>query len=195
MALYSIESEQCLGMSHSGAVTVNGESAVELSDEEVDILVKLIKEKESTDVKELGLKNLHPDIYEKLRKAYYQMAYDAEEMHWLWEGYHNGYYEYDFDELMAYCEKELGFSFEFKPEEYFDEDDLEYYKEDPESYEDEIYDVKSEAFQEWLSDYVSGLSDDEARDFFYNHMDADLNLDDVDYTVEIPQAIIAKAQQ
>ena len=36
MALYSIESEQCLGMSHHGAVTVNGASAVELSDEEVD---------------------------------------------------------------------------------------------------------------------------------------------------------------
>ena len=195
MALYSIESEQCLGMSHSGAVTVNGESAVELSDEEVDILVKLIKEKGSTDVKELDLENLHPGIYEKLREAYYNMAYDAEEIHWLWEGYYNGYFEYDDDELMAYCEKELGFSFEFKPEEYFDEDDLEYYKEDPESYEDEIYDVKCEAFQEWLSDYVSGLSDDEARDFFYNHMDADLNLDDVDYTVEIPQAIIAKAQQ
>jgi hypothetical protein len=35
MALYSIESEQCLGMSHHGAVTVNGESAVELSDQEV----------------------------------------------------------------------------------------------------------------------------------------------------------------
>ena len=195
MALYSIESEQCLGMSHSGAVTVNGESAVELSDEEVDILVKLIKEKESTDVKELDLETLHPDIYEKLREAYYDMAYRAEEMHWLWEGYENGYFEYDDDKLMAYCEKELGFSFEFKPEEYFDEDDLEYYKEDPESYEDEIYDMKYEAFQKWLSDYVSGLSDDEARDFFYNHMDADLNLDDIDYTVEIPQAIIAKAQQ
>ena len=193
MALYSIESEQCLGMSHSGAVTVNGESAVELSDEEVDILVKLIKEKDSTDVGDLDLEHLHPDIYEKLRKAYYQMAYDAEEIHWLWEGYYNGYYEYDDDELMAYCEKELGFSFEFKPEEYFDEDDLEYYKED--SYEDEIYDVKCEAFHEWLSDYVSGLSDDEAREFFYDHMDADLNLDDIDYTVEIPQAIIAKAQQ
>ena len=195
MALYSIESEQCLGMSHSGAVTVNGESAVELSDEEVDILVKLIKEKDSTDVKDLDLEHLYPDIYEKLREAYYNMAYDAEEMHWLWEGYYNGYFEYDDDELMAYCEKELDFSFEFKPEEYFDEDDLEYYKEDPESYEDEIYDVKCEAFQEWLSDYVSGLSDDEARDFFYNHMDADLNLDDIDYTVEIPQAIIAKAKQ
>lgn len=195
MALYSIESEQCLGMSHSGAVTVNGESAVELSDEEVDILVKLIKEKDSTNVKELDLEHLHPDIYEKLREAYYNMAYDAEEMHWLWEGYHNGYFEYDFDELMAYCEKELGFSFEFKPEEYFDEDDLEYYKEYPESYEDEIYELKGEAFSEWLSDYVSGLSDDEARDFFYNHMDADLDMDNVEYTVEIPEAIIAKAKQ
>lgn len=195
MALYSIESEQCLGMSHSGAVTVNGESAVELSDEEVDVLVKLIKEKDSTNAKELDLEHLHPDIYEKLREAYYNMAYDAEEMHWLWEGYYNGYFEYDDEELMAYCEKELDFSFEFKPEEYFDEDDLEYYKEDPESYEDEIYDVKYEAFQKWLSDYVSGLSDDEARDFFYNHMNADLNLDDIDYTVEIPQAIIAKAQK
>ncbi len=195
MALYSIESEQCLGMSHSGAVTVNGESAVELSDEEVDILVKLIKEKDSTDVGDLELENLHPDIYEKLREAYYQMAYDAEEMHWLWEGYYNGYFEYDDDELMAYCEKEFDFSFEFKPEEYFDEDDLEDYKEDPESYEDEINELKGEAFSEWLNDYVSGLSDDEARDFFYNHMNADLNLDDIDYTVEIPQAIIAKAQQ
>ena len=57
MALYSIESEQCLGMSHHGAVTVNGESAVELSDEEVDILVKLIKEQGTTDVEALDLEN------------------------------------------------------------------------------------------------------------------------------------------
>lgn len=195
MALYSIESEQCLGMSHHGAVTVNGESAVELSDEEVDILVKLIKEKNSTDVGDLDLETLHPDIYKKLDEAYSDMAYRAEEIHWLWEGYNNGYYEYDTDELMAYCEKELDFSFEFKPEEYFDEDDLEYYKEDPESYEDEINELKGEAFSEWLDDYVSGLSDDEAASFFYEHMGADLNLDDVEYTVGIPQAIIAKAKQ
>ena len=195
MALYSIESEQCLGMSHSGAVTVNGESAVELSDEEVDILVKLIKEKGTTDVEALDLENLYPDIYEKLDDAYRDMAYNAEEMHWLWEGYNNGYYEYDVYELMDYCEKNLGFSYEFKPEEYFDEDDLEYYKEDPESYEDEIEEAKSEAFSEWLDDYVSGLDDDEARDFFYEHMDADLNMDDVEYTVGIPQAIINKAKE
>ena len=195
MALYSIESEQCLGMSHHGAVTVNGESAVELSDEEVDILVKLIKEKGTTDIEELDLENLYPDIYEKLDDAYRDMAYNAEEMHWLWEGYNNGYYEYDVYELMDYCEKNLGFSYEFKPEEYFDEDDLEYYKEDPESYEDEIEEAKSEAFSEWLDDYISGLDDDEAREFFYKHMNADLNMDDVEYTVGIPQAIINKAKQ
>ena len=195
MALYSIESEQCLGMSHHGAVTVNRESAVELSDEEVDILVKLIKEKNSTDIGDLDLEDLYPEIYKKLDEAYYKMAYDAEEMHWLWEGYYNGYYEYDDDELMAYCEKELGFSFEFDPEEYFDsESDIEDYKEDPESYEDEINDLKYEAFSDWLSDYVDGLSDDEARDFFYDHMGADLNMDGVEYTVGIPQAIINKAQ-
>lgn len=196
MALYSIESEQFLGMSHHGAVTVNGESAVELSDEEVDILVKLIKEEDTTDVDDLDLENLHPTIYEKLREAYYKMAYDAEEMHWLWEGYDNGYFEYDIDELMEYCEKNLDYSFEFDPEEYFDsEDEIEDYKEDPESFEDEVYDAKCQDFQEWLGGYVSCLSDDDARDFFYNHMNADLDLDNIEYTVEIPQSIINKAQQ
>ena len=188
MALYSIESEQFLGMSHHGAVTVNGESAVELSDEEVDILVKLIQEKDTTDVEDLDLESLHPAIYEKLREAYYKMAYDAEEMHWLWEGYHNGYFEYDLDELKDYCKKECGFSYEFDKlaEGYSEEDEVD---------EEDIEDSENDAFYDWLSDYVSGLSDDEARDFFYDHMDANLNLDDIEYTVEIPQAIINKAQQ
>ena len=195
MALYSIESEQFLGMSHTGEVTVNGESAVELSDEEVDILVKLIKENNSTDVEELDLENLHPDIYSKLDEAYHDMAYKAEEIHWLREGYDNHYFEYDEDKLMDYCEKNLGFSFEFKPEEYFDEDELEDYKESPDSYEDEIYEEKNRVFSEWLDDYVESLSDDEARSFFYDHMDADLDMDNVDYTVEIPAPIIKKAQE
>ena len=195
MALYSIESEQFLGMSHTGEVTVNGESAVELSDEEVDILVKLIKENDSTDVEELDLENLYPDIYSKLDEAYHDMAYKAEEIHWLREGYDHHYFEYDEDELMDYCEKNLGFSFEFKPEEYFDEDELEDYKESPDSYEDEIYEEKNRVFSEWLDAYVEGLSDDEARSFFYDHMDADLDMDNVDYTVEIPAAIIKKAQE
>ena len=196
MALYSIESEQCLGMSHHGAVTVNGESAVELSDEEVDILVKLIKEKDTTNVEALDLENLYPDIYEKLDDAYRDMAYDAEEMHWLWEGYNNGYFEYDTVELMNYCERELGFKFEYDEKDYYldDPEDLEE-GEEPDIDEDQIEEDKNDAFSEWLDDYVSGLYDDEARDFFYEHMDADLNMDDVEYTVGIPQAIINKAKQ
>ena len=196
MALYSIESEQCLGMSHHGAVTVNGESAVELSDEEVDILVKLIQEKNSTDVGDLDLETLHPDIYKKLDKAYSDMAYRAEEIHWLREGYNNGYFEYDSEKLMDYCEKELGFEFEYDVKDYYldDPEDLEE-GEEPEIDEDMLEEDKSDAFSEWLDDYLSDLSDDEARDFFYNHMDADLNMDGVEYTVGIPEAIIAKAKQ
>ena len=196
MALYSIESEQCLGMSHHGAVTVNGESAVELSDEEVDILVKLIQEKNSTDVGDLDLETLHPDIYKKLDKAYSDMAYRAEEIHWLREGYNNGYFEYDSEKLMDYCEKELGFEFEYDVKDYYldDPEDLEE-GEEPEIDEDMLEEDKNDAFSEWLDDYVSGLDDDEARDFFYEHMDADLNMDDVEYTVGIPQAIINKAEE
>ena len=196
MALYSIESEQCLGMSHHGAVTVNGESAVELSDEEVDILVMLIQEKNSTDVGDLDLETLHPDIYKKLDEAYSDMAYRAEEIHWLWEGYNNGYFEYDSEKLMDYCEKELGFEFEYDVKDYYldDPEDLEE-GEEPEIDEDMLEEDKSDAFSEWLDDYLSDLSDDEARDFFYNHMDADLNMDGVEYTVGIPEAIIAKAKQ
>ena len=196
MALYSIESEQCLGMSHHGAVTVNGESAVELSDEEVDILVKLIQEKNSTDVGDLDLETLHPDIYKKLDEAYSDMAYRAEEIHWLWEGYNNGYFEYDSEKLMDYCEKELGFEFEYNVKDYYldDPEDLEE-GEEPEIDEDMLEEDKSDAFSEWLDGYLSDLSDDEAASFFYDHMNADLDLDYVAYTVGIPEAIIAKAKQ
>ena len=196
MALYSIESEQCLGMSHHGAVTVNGESAVELSDEEVGILVKLIQEKNSTDVGDLDLETLHPDIYKKLDEAYSDMAYRAEEIHWLWEGYNNGYFEYDSEKLMDYCEKELGFEFEYDVKDYYldDPEDLEE-GEEPEIDEDMLEEDKSDAFSEWLDDYLSDLSDDEARDFFYHHMGAELNMDGVEYTVGIPLAIINKAKE
>lgn len=196
MALYSIESEQCLGMAHfGGAVSVNGESAVELSDEEVSILVQLIKEKDTTDVDELDIATSHPALYEKLDNAYRAMAYDAEELHWLWEGYNNGYFEYDEEELMNYCESELDFKFEYDIKKYYldDPEDLEE-GEEPDIDEDQIEEDKYEAFSEWLDDYVNGLSDKEAKSFFYNHMNADLDMDNVAYSVEIPAGIIKKAQ-
>lgn len=87
MAEYTIECEQCLGISHDGAVYADGEGTVELSDEEVTTLVQLIHQKGTTDVGELDLETTHPDLYAKLDKAYHDMAQHAETMHWLWEGY------------------------------------------------------------------------------------------------------------
>ena len=93
MSLYSIESEKVSAMSHVGEVTIDGERAVELSDDEVDILVKLIKGKGSADIRELDIENLCPAIYEKLNNAYRDKAYKAEEIRRLWDGYYNWCYE------------------------------------------------------------------------------------------------------
>lgn len=181
MAKYKIECEQCLGISHFGAVTTGGESTVELSDEEVATLVKLIQEKNTTDVNELGIASSHPDLYAKLDKAYRDMACHEEYMYWLRNGYENGCYEYDEEELMDYCERECGFSFECD-----EDDDLD---------EDELYDAKSEAFCEWLDDYVDSLNDDDLIKFMREHMDAEVEVDDVEYTVKIPEEIIRKAKE
>lgn len=174
MAQYDIQSESCLGMSHSGAVYADGEGTIELSDDEVKTLVDLIREKKSTNVKDLGLEENHPELFKKLDEAYYDVAYTAEEMHWLWEGYYNNYYEYEEDELMDYCEKSCGFKFE-------GDNDDEY--------------ARSQAFNEWLDDYLTGLSDEDARRFFYDHMGVSMDMSDVEYTVGIPAAIIKMAEE
>ena len=184
MAKYTIECEQCLGISHDGAVYT-----VELSDEEVTTLVQLIRQKGTTDVRELNLETTHPDLYAKLDKAYHDMAQHAETMHWLWEGYENGYYEYDEDELMDYCEQELDFTFEYDEEDYLDEDD--------DLDEEEIrYDAKLHAFRSWLDDYLHSLSDEEVFSFMNEHMNACIEDEEVEeYTVSIPKAIIQKAKE
>lgn len=68
MAKYRIECEQCLGISHSGAVYTDGEGTVELTDKEVATLVQLIRLKGTTDVGELNLETSHPELYAKLNQ-------------------------------------------------------------------------------------------------------------------------------
>ena len=187
MAKYRIECEQCLGFSHCGPVTTNGESTIDLSDDEVATLVQLIREKGTTDIVKLDLETSHPTLFEKLDEAYHDMARHAEFMHWLWEGYENGYYEYDEDELMDYCERECGFSFEYDEADYLDDEGgLD---------EEELGYAKTKAFSSWLDDYVRGLSDDDVAEFFREHMDASVEYDDVEYSVAIPDEIIQKAKE
>lgn len=185
MPIFSIETDKCLGMSHTGAVTIEGESTVELTDDEVNTLVQLIREKQTTDVNELKLRDSHPALYEKLSDAYYQMAYDAEEEHWLWVGFSNGYFDYSIDEVKAYCKEHCGYVFERDEEDSCDDDEYDEYM-----YED----MENEHFASWLEDYVYGLSWPEARRFLYDHLHADLDLDDIEFTVEIPAGIIALTQ-
>ena len=46
-----------------------------------------------------------------------------------------------------------------------------------------------------LDDYVRGLSDDDVVKFMGEHMDASVDVDDVEYTVSIPEDIILKAKE
>ena len=78
-----IENGICLGISHSGAVMTEETGILELDDNEVSLLINIIKEKKNCDVDELEIEESHPDLYEKRRQAYYDMAYKAEELHWL----------------------------------------------------------------------------------------------------------------
>ena len=69
MGTYDFDCSSFLGMSHCGSVTADGTGSVELTDDEVAALVALMKEKDSSDVEEIGLKEALPEIYEKLDAA------------------------------------------------------------------------------------------------------------------------------
>lgn len=187
---FDIESEACLGVSHCGTVYSSGSGTVELSDDEVSKLVALIKEKGTSDIKELDLENIYPEIFEKLDDAYFRIAYEAEELHWLWYGYHEGVYEYDADELLSYCENECGFVFDGNEEDFVDEvGDF-----DEESYEE----AKMEAFlDDWLLPYIKSLDTSDQIDFLRDQMNASVEMDsnDVSYEVRIPEGIIELAKK
>ena len=179
MALYSIYNDTCLGWSHSGPVNVESDGFVELSDEEVTKIVELVRKEGTFYIDELRLEEVYPDIYKKLDDAFFKMAYAAEEKHWLMEGFLDGYYEYDTDELMAYCKENCGY-------EYDDEEE-----------EEEEEDAEYEYFDSWLREYVTGLDDEEAIVFLKEHMNADVNIydDEVEYQVAIPDEIIEMAKK
>ena len=184
----NIDCEVFLGYSHHGSVCADGKGTVDLSYREVKSLVALIKEKGTSDINELGLKEIYPEIYKKLDEAYYKMSYDAVERHWIWEGFHEGCYEFDTEELIEHCERECGFVFAPNEDDYKDEDgnlDELLYEED-----------KLEAFfGDWLEAYTETLDNDQLKDFFYEHLNASVCMDEeVQYEVQIPEAIIAMAE-
>ena len=55
-------------------------------------------------------------------------------------------------------------------------------------------DCKRKDFREWLPDYLYSINIEKACDFMYKHLNPCLDMDDVEYVVGIPQAIINMAK-
>lgn len=180
MALFDIELEICLGFSHSGGVYNEGYGEVELSDQEVDQIISVMKEKGTSDIEELGLKEVLPDIYRKLDDAYRELAYRAEEEHWLEEGYyHEECHQYKDSDMIDYLKEKNAWNFEYDEEEYKDENG--------QLDEDALIDAECEYLhEEALEDYLSSLDGEERYDFLRNKIGIVVDPEGCDYEIEIP---------
>lgn len=187
MANFDFNCTSYLGFSHCGSITAEGYGSINLSDEEVATLINLINEKGTTNVEKLDLKTISPDLFQKLDEAYHQAAQEATINHWYMEGFYEGCYEYDTEELMDFCTENHGFIFEYNEDDYLDDDG--------ELDEDTLYDDKYDAFTEWLASFVESLDQPERIKFLIEHLNAEVDLTDLelDYTVEIPRGVVELA--
>ena len=183
---YKIDAIYCLGFSHCGEEDAFGSGAVDLTDEETNTLVALVKEKQTRDVEELNIENTHPDLYKKLEKAYYNMKFKV----WVEIGIDSGGIVPSEDEtLMEWCKQNCGFAYDpnkrAAAEDDFDEEELE--ETDKECFQFD------EWFSEWLSGYIKTLDNDQAFDFFCDHLSSHVDLSLSDVKVKIPGEILEMA--
>ena len=189
MPKFEIEVDICLGFSHCGGVYNDAYGEVELSDKEVEQLVNLMKEKESSNIEELELKTTLPEIYNKLDEAYNASACKAEEEHWLDEGYyHLECHNYEDADMIAYLKEKNAWNFEY--------DEEEFKAETGELDEEALFDAECDYLhEEALDDYLSSLNGEERYDFLRNKVgiDVDMSFSDSEYEITIPSEIIAIA--
>lgn len=188
MALFEIDVECFLGISHCGCVTVENHGTVDLSDEDVNLLVALIREKGTDNVAELSLIDSFPDIYEKLYDAYSKIADEAVNDNWYWEGYYSGDIEYDMDELMDFCKMEYDFEFNCNEDDFMDEAG--------EIDGDAILFAERNAFSEWLEPFLKSLSYEERASIFEEYMNMELceyGAEEGSYEIKIPREIVELA--
>lgn len=109
MAHYEIKFNRPDGWSYAdGESGIPVESAkVELSDEEVHILVELMQEHNSYDVEVINLEQLHSDIYDKLNEVCESIAEDVVIAEALREAHYDG--DDYWDRLYEYCEMHCGY--------------------------------------------------------------------------------------
>lgn len=187
MPRFDIELQICLGFSHCGVVYNTGYGEVELTEQEVEQLVNLMKEEDSRDIEELDLENKFPEIFKKLDEAYHSLAYDAEEEHWLEEGYyHTECHDYEDGDMIAFLKKKDAWDFEYDEEEFKDEDG----KMDEEA----LFDAECDYLHEYALDhYLGSLHGEERLDFLREQVGISVEVFGCDYEVEIPEEIVKMA--
>ena len=181
MALYDFKTTIYLGWGHSGGVYNTGTGQIDLSDEDVDLLVRLIKENRTGDYRKLKLSRRYPKLYNKLRRKYRKLAIETERHHWLIDGLSEGEYEYDEEALMEYCLQNCGFTLS---EDYYDCDG---------ELNEEYLDDAIDEFQLWFRHYLRGLNNKDADYLLCEVGGIEMHFDEVDfcndYSTELPEAI------
>ena len=149
-----------------------GVCQVELSDDEVQQLVTLMQEYNTSDAEEMKLETSLPKIYEKIHNSCDEVAIDAMEKDWLDSAiWHLADSDYDEEELISYCQEQYGCP------DFDDEDDGD--------------------FDGWLRDFWKRATREEQEDLCFNYMGFDeSNLAEArccvgeQYEITIPQAIV-----
>lgn len=104
----------------------SGESVLELTDEQVEQLVDLIKANGGeTDIEALNLEEEYPDIYEAFHEAFVEPIACDGSTQWAIDGYLYDYFDGPSDEeIVKTIEAEglFSFKFEYNEEDYLDED-------------------------------------------------------------------------
>ena len=169
MAQYEIKFNTQKGWSYNEEKIPVESAFVELSDEEVQILVGLMKQQNTYDVSALGLEQLHPDIFEKLDEACDSIAFDIALAEALREAHYHDEEDLFLEKLQEYCKENCG------------------------------YTKKSGDFRRWLYLRASSMSCDQLRDLYGNAdidiWDDVLAFEGVEqyaYNVTLPQQIVAK---
>lgn len=170
MADYEIKFNKTNGWSYEqGDIPVESE-CVELSGEEVKILIELMKQKGTHNVAELNIKETHPDIYNKLEETCSCVAFDVATA----EAARDAHYDIEDDilyELQEYCESEYN------------------YDESQEDFRRWLYQL----LQSWSSSQICDLYDKIGVELCWDILDFD-GVEVGYYNVIIPQSIVEQVK-
>ena len=168
MAEYEIKFNREDGWSYGNGNIPIESAFVELSDEEVQTLVDLMKQQNTYDASALGIEKTHPDIFEKLKEACDSIAFDIVLAEALRDAHYYDEEDLFLEKLHKYCKKNFG------------------------------YTKKSGDFRRWLYLRASSMSCNQLRNMYddagIDIWDDVLNFEGIEqyeYKVTIPQQIVA----